>query len=165
MLTKEPTQDMINGWKKTYNEYINKIRPNKKTGAQVTEYLMQNYPLIELKDSRFEKIVLDNLGFQNKTVNMSNFNCKVFCIENKGNGKVLYENQDEVFKDISIMVGIELKTAFFYVEGSSFLWDDLFAFRGLDDNDLKNYYLVAEYIECLKKFDRLNMILDQVKHI
>ncbi len=38
------------------------------------------------------------------------------------------------------------------VEGSSELWNELFAFRGLDEEDLKNYYLVAEYISCLKQF-------------
>lgn len=165
MLTKEPTQEMIDGWKKIYSEYIDKLRPNKTTGTELMNYLMQKYPAIELQDKSLEKIALDNLAFQNKAVNITDLTCKVFCIENSGNGKILYKNQDEVFKGISIMVAIELKTAFFYVEGSSLLWDELFAFRGLDENDLKNYYLVAEYIQCLKKFDKLNMILNQGKNI
>ena len=45
------------------------------------------------------------------------------------------------------------------VEGSSQLWDELFAFRGLDDDDLTDFYLVAEYISCLKKFDTLDRVL------
>lgn len=39
---------------------------------------------------------------------------------------------------IPILVGIERQqTAYFYVEGSSLLWDELCAYRGLDEADLK----------------------------
>ena len=60
------------------------------------------------------------------------------------NGKLLYEKQDNIFKGEDIFVGIEMETGFIHVEGSSLLWDELFAFRGLDTDDLKNIYLVAE---------------------
>jgi hypothetical protein len=39
----------------------------------------------------------------------------------------------------------------------------LFAFKGLDAEDLTNFYLVAEYIACLKKFDMLDDVLDRDK--
>lgn len=35
------------------------------------------------------------------------------------------------------------------------LYDELVAWRGLDEDDLNNYYLVAEYIECLERFGLL----------
>jgi len=54
---------------------------------------------------------------------------------------------------------VELNSGYFLVEGSSLLWDELFAFRGLDEEDLKNYYLVAEYVACLRRFDRLDRVL------
>jgi hypothetical protein len=73
-------------------------------------------------------------------------------IENTGPGTYLYENQDEVFTGNNIIVGIDLVTAYFLVEGSSLLWDELFAFRGLDNDDINHFYLVAEYIACTQKF-------------
>ena len=56
-------------------------------------------------------------------------------------------------KDSSILVGIDLITGFFHIEGKDIktvtdIYDDLFLFRGLDEKDLKNYFLVAQYIQC-----------------
>lgn len=82
-----------------------------------------------------------------------------FVIENKENGEILYENQDELFKGNNILVGIELESGFFYVEGSSLLWDELYAFQGLDEKDIQNYFCVSEYISCLKKFGLLESVL------
>ena len=47
------------------------------------------------------------------------------------------------------------------VEGSSRLWDELFVYRGLDLVDLDNFYLVAEYVECLKKAGDPYRVLDR----
>lgn len=82
-----------------------------------------------------------------------------FIVENTGAGKVLYENQDRIFKGNSIFVGIDLESGYFCVEGSSMLWDELYAFQGLDENDIQNYYRVAEYISCLKRFGLLEHVL------
>ena len=38
------------------------------------------------------------------------------------------------------------------MEGSGELYDELIAFRGLDDRDLENFYLVAEYVAAAQKF-------------
>ena len=67
--------------------------------------------------------------------------------------KSLYEKQDNIFKGIKIIVGIELHTSYIFVEGSSYLYDELMAFTGLDDKDLTNYFLVAQYIKCKEKFN------------
>jgi len=37
--------------------------------------------------------------------------------------------------------------------------DELVAFAGLEQADLNNYYLVANYIACLEKFNLLNQII------
>ena len=55
-----------------------------------------------------------------------------FIVKNTGTGKVLYENQDKIFKGNSIFVGIDLNSGYYCVEGSSILWDELCAFQGLD---------------------------------
>ena len=80
---------------------------------------------------------------------------------NESTARQLYLEQDQVFKGLPIIAGIELETGFFHIEGSSALWDQLFAFRGLDETDLKNFYLVAEYINCIKRFDRLEEVLSE----
>ena len=59
-------------------------------------------------------------------------------------------------KDSDVIVGIDSVTGFFQVEGKDTermeeIFDDLFAFRGLDAMDIENYFLVAQYIECTNK--------------
>ena len=82
-----------------------------------------------------------------------------FYIENSGAGKILYEKQDEIFQGIKIIVGIEYETNFFMVEGSSLLYDELTAFHGLDERELLNYFIVAQYISCLTEFGMLDSII------
>ena len=67
--------------------------------------------------------------------------------------KKLYDIQDNIFKGNKIFVGIELNTSYIFVEGSSYLYDDLIAFTGLDDKDITNYFLVAQYIKCKENFN------------
>jgi len=60
-----------------------------------------------------------------------------------------------------VNIGIDLVTGFYYVDDDENLWDELCAFRGLDEEDLKNFYCVAEYVNCLKKFNRLDEVLEK----
>jgi hypothetical protein len=164
MLMQKPTPQMIETWKNTWNEYKDKLRPNRKSGTKVLEYLKEKYLLKELKDEKAKQVVirnvLDNKPFVDKLPTGAEPAVVTFIIENEGNGKFLYDNQDEIFKNYSIFVGMELKSGFFCVEGSSMLWDELYAFRGLDEKDIQNYYCVAEYIYCIKKFGFLKSVLD-----
>ena len=41
------------------------------------------------------------------------------------------------------------------------LWDELLAFQGLDEKDLTKFVIVAEYINALKRFEKLD---SAVKH-
>lgn len=157
MLTQEITPDTIEEWKSVYEKYKNQLKPNNKTAKQLIEYLKQKYPVKEITDNRLKKVVtgnvLQNDCFAEKLPAYKDPKAIVFAIQNKGAGKALYEKQDAQFKGEGIVVGIEIVTGYFMVEGSSMLWDELFAYRGLDSTDLKNFYLVAEYINCLKKYD------------
>ena len=52
-------------------------------------------------------------------------------------------------------MGIDLVSGYFHVESPDRkemerIYDDLFAFRGLDETDLQNYFLVAQYLLCKK---------------
>jgi len=165
MLMREATPQMLEEWRQIYDKYRPRLHPNRKPATKIIEYLKQKYPLTEIKDAAWQQIVIDNV-LQNahaaqKLPAGKTPVAAVFSIPNVGAGKTLYEQQDDVFRGTPIHVGIELETAFLHVEGSSLLWDELFAFRGLDADDLDNVYLVAEYIQCLERFDMLdNALID-----
>ncbi|MDD2969570.1 MAG: hypothetical protein PHT89_04355 [Lachnospiraceae bacterium] len=160
MLIQEVTPQMITEWKEIWNQYKDKLSPNRKSGQEVLDYLAMKYPLKELLDDRAMQVVIDNV-IHNKVYaeklpsGIIPF-VRAFIIENTGIAKELYDNQDEIFKKVSIFVGIDLMSGFVHVEGSSLLWDELYAFQGLDEKDIQNYYSVAAYISCLKRFGLLN---------
>ncbi|MFR1450385.1 MAG: hypothetical protein ACLSXC_03425 [Beduini sp.] len=63
--------------------------------------------------------------------------------------KKLYHIQDSIFKNDKF----ELNASYIFVEGSSYLRDDLIVFTGLDDKDITIYFLVVQYIKCKEKFN------------
>lgn len=163
MLMQEVTPEMVESWKEVWNKYKDKLHPNRKSGKEVVEYLKNKYHLEELHDDNAKQAVINNVLYNKPYADKLRMGIELsavtFVIENKDNGKFLYENQDEIFKGNNVFVGIELESGFFCVEGSSLLWDELYAFRGLDEKDIQNYFCVAEYIFCLKKFGFLESVL------
>jgi len=164
MLMQGATPEMVERWKEVWNEYKDKLLPNRKSGKEVVEYLKNKYLLEELHDDNAKQVVINNVlynkPYADKLPMGAEMSAATFIVENQVNGKFLYENQDEVFKGINIFVGVEIKSGFFCVEGSSLLWDELYVFRGLDEKDIQNYFCVAEYISCLKKFGLIESVLD-----
>ena len=61
MLMEEPTPEMLEKWKKTWIEYKDKLRPNRKSGQEVVEYLKNKYIMKELNDNNAKEVVIDNL--------------------------------------------------------------------------------------------------------
>ena len=163
MLMQEVSPEMVTAWKVTYDTYRARLKPNNKPVLAIIAYLIQKYPVTELTEETVKQVVIDNILLNDCHAKKLPAGkapvAKVFVIEDTGVGKYLYENQDEPFKGNKIIVGFDLETAFFMVEGSSLLWDELFAFRGLDEDDLNNFYLVAEYIGCVKKTGMLESVL------
>ena len=159
MLTRKATRPLIALWKRTWIEYRDRLRPNRKTGAEVLAYLKANYPLNPIEDERAREVVIGNAleleRLEHRLPEGVSPEAEAFIVENEGAGRVLYEKQDETFQGIPIFVGVERHTAYFHVEGSSLLWDALYAFRGLDEAELKNFYCVAEYVGCLRRFGHL----------
>ncbi|WP_245920450.1 hypothetical protein ACKUB1_14310 [Methanospirillum stamsii] len=151
----EPTPEMVRAWKETFETYRPVLKPNNKPIQDVISYLKQKYPVTERTEQTLLRVVIEN-------VTLNEYNAQkipagktplalVFQVEDAVSGKNLYENQDDIFKGCAIIVGFELVSGYFMVEGSSQLWDELFVFRGLDEIDLTNFYLVAEYVACVKK--------------
>jgi hypothetical protein len=156
------TPEIIEEWKEVWNKYKDKLRPNRKSSKEVVEYLKNKYLLEEICDDNAKLVVINNVLHNKPYADRLPIGVEplavTFVVENKENGKFLYENQDEIFKRNNIFIGVELESGFFCVEGSSLLWDELYAFRGLDEKDIQNYCCVAEYISCLKKFGLLETI-------
>lgn len=137
MLTTKVTLSMVEQWKEVYEKYRDTLTPNRISGVELDEYLQMKYHVMPLDTPSSKEIVIDNI--------MNNEPFKEKLPKN-----TLPKPKTYLLKD-SIFIGIDLVTGHFIVEGSPEIFDDLFAYRGLDQNDLKNVYMVYEYIRCTKK--------------
>lgn len=137
MLTIEPTSEMLAEWKRIFEIHNSEINPNRKSGVEIDQYFREKYVYQIFNDAAFQKVVALNIT------------------ENE-----FYRNKlhKEVFPNIhtyktgNVLVGIDLCTGEFHVESENIeeavpIHDDLFAYRGLDEEDLKNIFLVAEYVK------------------
>lgn len=166
MITQEPTKEMIEEWKSTWEQYKEKLEPNRKSGTELLNYLQGKYVLTEIYDKDAIDAIIGNV-----TMNVCHSEKlpdgvapvpRAFFLENTGNGKVFYQDENKDSADIwggditRIFVGIDTVTGFYMAEGSTMLWDELNAFIGLDEKDLQNYVCVSEYIKALKRFNEPN---------
>lgn len=160
----KPAPEMIEEWKNIYEQYKDKLYPDKKNVTELLNYLNQKYALTEIFDEKLDFVIKGNaaenplLEYRPKRDMLKS---RGFCINNSGAGKTLYEKQDKIFAGSKIIIGIEYETNFFLVEGSSFLYDELTAFHGLNEKELSNYFLVAQYISCLSKFGMLDSVINK----
>ena len=163
MLTHEVTLDDIKNWQAVWAKYKEKLKPNRKASTEVLNFMKEKYVLRQLKDDKALKkddkalkVVTDNVmlnePLREKLQKGECPNSIAFIVENEGNGAKLYQSQDETLGKMEIFVGVDAVTGHFCVEGSNFLWDELFAFRGLDAVDIEDYYLVVEYVACMERF-------------
>lgn len=163
MLMQPVTPALVAQWQRVYDTYRPRLSPNSQSGDALVQYLQRHYPTAALDDSSFSQIVLENVRnnafYAQKLPSDALPHVAAFTIARVGAGLTLYDRQDALFAGQDILVGIECKSGFFQVEGSSLLWDELFAYRGLDVMDLDNFYLVAEYIGCLRRFGHLDAVL------
>lgn len=161
MLINEPSFDMLSHWKTLGKEYQNKIKPNRKSGGEVLDYVKNKYPLIEIKSihgENIDKMIADEI----KSNEYSSWRLpvgkkpeiKAFILENKGSSKLLYDEQDNIFKGLDIFIAVDLVTGYTHIEGSSRLYDEIKAYQGLDEIDIQNNFLVAEYVECCQNMNK-----------
>ena len=141
MLTTEPTKEMYSGWKRLYDENHEHMKPNRKSGAEVDEYFRSKYMFEEFTSSRAKNVVYQSV--------MRND----YHREKLPSGML---PEIRTYKVGDIFVGIDLSSGFFHVECESIekaavIYDDLFSFRGLDEADLKNVFLVAEYVRISRR--------------
>ena len=165
MLTRRATPEMVAAWKAASEQYRPLLCPNRKSGHEIVAYLVGKYPLRELPAESLSEVIADNVLLNDHEARKlppgQSPEAAGFFLENSGAAGTLYENQDEIFRGKPIIVGVELTSGWFMVEGSSLLWDEIFAFRGMDEDDLTNYFLVAEYVSCLRRFGMLETVLEK----
>lgn len=169
MITQEVTPQMLAEWKHTFEKYKDLLRPNRKSGAEILAYLQSNYALTEITDPQALTVISDNVSMN--PFNAEKLPCgqeplpKAFYLENVGNGGKFYLSENRDDPDLwgaeitKIFVGIDLCSGFYIVEGSTMLWDELCAFRGVDEKDLKKCVVVAQYIDALKRFGKLDSVI------
>lgn len=141
MLTTKATPEMIAEWQRLFESHREGMHPNRKTGGEVDLYFRKEYPYQEVDNNEFCKVVAAN-SMENEYLRNKLANDMAPVI------KCYYSNE--------VMVGIDLSSGEFHLEGKDInqvilLYDDLFAYRGLDEEDLENYFLVAEYIRLTQK--------------
>lgn len=157
MLNQQATPEMLEAWREIWKENKDRLKPNRRSGAELIAYLQERYVLTEFQEPLSASIVSDNILLSpHRAAKLPEGvlpHPRTFWLENKGAGTRFF-TQDPIYKDQErIFVGIDEVTGEFHIELSSLLWDELFAFRGLDAADLENCYLVAEYITCRKHME------------
>ncbi|RDY30171.1 hypothetical protein [Lachnotalea glycerini] len=149
-MVREPvTKEMLEQWKKVFEQYKDKLQANRKTGQELVEYITSKYEVERFKDEEADKVIyyniMENEPLRSKLPSDTEPNPVTFYWNNNGN---------------KVFIGVDLVSGFYFVEDDEVLWDELCAFQGLDEEDLCNYYCVAEYISCIKKFGMLEEILN-----
>lgn len=136
MILSDLTHEKIAEMKRLYEAYRTVLCPNRKTGAEVDEYLRNKYPCLPYADCAFRDIVAANI------MENEHFRAKL---------------QGDTHADIrsyrigDILIGIDFISGEFHIEAegmanAAHIYDDLLVFCGLDEDDLKNFTLVAEYV-------------------
>lgn len=171
MITKETTKVVSNEWKAAWLKYENKLQPNRKTGTELLDYLQDKYVLTEIFDQDALNTVTYNITTNQPLAEKLPDGMvpvpRTFFLENTENGEALYKDENKDSADTGggditrIFVGIDMVTGFYTVEGSSMLWDEINAFRGLDEKDLQNSVCVSQYVSALKRFNLFDNVLPE----
>lgn len=151
------SKEKVFGWREIHKQFKDKLTPNRKSGKEVLEYLQNKYLLDEINEEKaFNAVyetVLTNDFYRQKLAPNLHPEPKTFILKDEGNGKFIYEKQEDIWEGCPVFVGIDLNSGYVQIEGSCFLYDEIYAFQGIDEFDIENCVRVAEYIDCLKKFN------------
>ena len=186
----EVTRDnaVLAKWKALHEKYRSLLIPNKKSGQEILDYITGKYPLEPNTSAKLKKVVEMNARENHAYLpdglfdNPESLNTRCFTVKNVGLGKLLYDNQQQDYKDyiskireyipdaedmpaeefpIPILIGIEMHSGYVHTEGSPALSNELTMFCGLNEKELEHIYLVAHYIELLQSHNRLHEVLSK----
>lgn len=131
MITSPVTIDQLKKWKDLSLKHGPELRPNRISGAELDQYFCRKYHPEPCEDEDFDEVV--------------RLNALDYAPEKR-------EQNVKTYRLGEVYMGIDLNTGFFHVECEDIskcaaVYDDLFVARGLDEEDLKNYVLVGQYLE------------------
>ena len=90
-------EGIINEWKKTYEEYRQLLKPNRKPINEILEYIKLKYPVEEDTSAKARKVVEKNVLYNNYSKRLSEndkmLSIVVLRVKNEDNAVQLYENQ------------------------------------------------------------------------
>ncbi len=151
------SKEKVCEWRKIHKHYKDVLTPNRKSGKEVLEYLQTKYFLDEINEEiAFNAVcetVLKNEFQKQKLPPNLQPEPKTFILKNEGNGKIIYDNQENIWENCPIFIGVDLSSGYVQIEGSCLLYDEIYAFQGIDKFDIENCVRVAEYIDCIKRFN------------
>ena len=156
MIFKQPTEKQLLEWQEIHRRFKDKLKPNKKSANEVLGYLINKYSLKELTNEEHLSVITDNIlcsDFFAQKLGGKSPVVSAFLLLNEGNAKKLYDSQEDIWHGCEIFIGIDMISGYFYVEGSPLLYDEIYAFAGIDSYDIENYVRVADYINCIQKFN------------
>lgn len=143
MLREQPTAQLRRQWTAVFDQYKDKLRPNRRTGQELAAHLAANYGLTAFADARataaVSESVLKNEWFRQKLP--PGEGPRPVTLWGKHNGR-------------RVVVGVDLASGAYWVEDDEDLWDEPCAFQGLDEADLQSCCCVYESVSCLKKRGR-----------
>lgn len=176
--------EVLAKWQEIFDKYAPRLTPNRKSSLVVLEHIQSRYALREIHSIQAMKVVQNNVmknpQMKAKLTKGEPLDIQVFEVIDEDFGKKLYERQEAEHKEAMqlmgeavagfeaydyapapITIGVEHNSGYFYVEGSQLLFDEVIMCQGLDEQDLNNTYLVADYIETLIKHNRLKEVLGE----
>lgn len=143
-------------WKITYEKYRPYLSPNRKPVSEAIAYLADRYPVRELTDPKLLELisaVLTQNKYYAQKLEDAEPRARLLVLENDGAAVRLYRDRAPVYQDSPILIGLEEVSGYLSVEGCDELADEMTAFLGLDEQDLDNFFLVANYIRSLRRLD------------
>lgn len=151
------SKEKVLEWREIHKQFKDKLTPNRKSGKEVLEYLQSKYVLDEFNEERafhaiYETVLKNEFQKQKLPVNTQP-EPKTFILKNEDNGKRVYDKQESIWENCPIFIGIDLSSGYVQIEGSCLLYDEIYAFQGIDEYDIENCVRVAEYIDCVKRFN------------
>lgn len=157
MIFAPATKELVKEWRYTHSMYASKLKPNKINAEKIVKFIKDRYNVKEVVDHELlngiSNCIVNNSFFAQKLKNDSLPRIVAFTIMNDEKSSELYNSQESMWRKCPIFVAIDFETGYLQVEGSCELYDELFAFQGLDKYDIENIVRVSDYISCIKKYN------------
>lgn len=137
MITEIVSKETTEKWNRLFELFSPSMIPNRKKGKEIDEYFREKYSYQVFESEKFKSVVTANI------------------LGNKHSREKLPQGmvpQVKCYTVGNVYIGIDIISGEFHIECDEIekaipIYDDLFVYRGLDKNDLKNFVLVGQFVE------------------